>query len=232
MGLEDKVVDTENYTMTTDGEIKGLLKKLLIITNSIESIPKSGDNGQYQYVTEQDVVNALRQKLIEQNIVVMPNVVSTSTRDITPINDEKTSITKVVMSYTFFDVETGGFIKSYFQGEGEDTYDKGIYKAITGCQKYAFMKTFLLSTGDDPEETPLPGHNNWEKDENIEANNVEEKSTIGEEVIPETKARQLYKIGKGNKVIIEGILSKYGYKTTFEVQEKNFSIIARELKAI
>ena len=30
--------------------------------------------------------------------------------------------------------------------------DKGIYKAITGANKYALLKTFLLEKGDDPEE--------------------------------------------------------------------------------
>jgi hypothetical protein len=29
--------------------------------------------------------------------------------------------------------------------------DKGIYKAITGANKYALLKPFLLETGDDPE---------------------------------------------------------------------------------
>lgn len=41
-------------------------------------------------------------------------------------------------------------------GEGMDTGDKAIYKAITGAQKYVLMKTFLIPTGDDPELEELP----------------------------------------------------------------------------
>jgi hypothetical protein len=36
-------------------------------------------------------------------------------------------------------------------GEGEDSGDKATYKAMTGAQKYALLKLFLISTGDDPE---------------------------------------------------------------------------------
>lgn len=36
-------------------------------------------------------------------------------------------------------------------GYGDDAGDKGIYKAITGGVKYMLMKTFQISTGDDPE---------------------------------------------------------------------------------
>lgn len=215
-----------NYGMTTNGDIKGLLKKMLLITKSIDSIPKNGENGEYQYVTENDVVSVLRLKLTEHNIMVIPNVVETSTREVTSNSGHKTSVVKVIMSYTFFDIETGGYIETYFQGEGEDVYDKGIYKAITGCQKYAFLKTFQIPTGGDPEEHSLPTHQNKINE------SVGEVNVSGSNIIAETKARQLYRIGKGKKEAIEMVLAKYGYKTTFEVQEKYFNEIARELKAI
>lgn len=39
----------------------------------------------------------------------------------------------------------------YFMGYGDDNSDKGIYKALTGTEKYFLMKSFLVATGDDPE---------------------------------------------------------------------------------
>jgi hypothetical protein len=38
-----------------------------------------------------------------------------------------------------------------FMGYGDDTGDKGYYKAETGAVKYFLMKTFMVATGDDPE---------------------------------------------------------------------------------
>ena len=37
-------------------------------------------------------------------------------------------------------------------GEGLDAGDKAPYKAMTGALKYALLQSFLLPTGDDPEE--------------------------------------------------------------------------------
>jgi hypothetical protein len=37
-------------------------------------------------------------------------------------------------------------------GEGRDSGDKAPYKALTGALKYALIQTFLIATGDDPEE--------------------------------------------------------------------------------
>jgi len=37
-------------------------------------------------------------------------------------------------------------------GEGLDAGDKAPYKAMTGALKYALLQSFLLATGDDPEE--------------------------------------------------------------------------------
>jgi hypothetical protein len=49
-------------------------------------------------------------------------------------------------------------------GEGQDAGDKGPYKAMTGAQKYALMKTFMIPTGDDPEA-----------DEDVDKRNSEEQ---------------------------------------------------------
>ena len=37
-------------------------------------------------------------------------------------------------------------------GEGADPGDKAPYKALTGALKYALLQSFLLATGDDPED--------------------------------------------------------------------------------
>jgi len=56
------------------------------------------------------------------------------------------------MQVTFVDTESGESFSCIFYGDGSDSNDKAIYKAITGAQKYALMKTFLVATGDDPEQ--------------------------------------------------------------------------------
>jgi len=56
------------------------------------------------------------------------------------------------VEYTFVDADTGESFTCKMPCAGVDTADKGIYKAITGGNKYFLLKTFQISSGgDDPE---------------------------------------------------------------------------------
>ncbi len=56
------------------------------------------------------------------------------------------------MAYTFADVDSGEEIVAKVAGQGLDPGDKAPYKAMTGALKYALLQSFLLATGDDPED--------------------------------------------------------------------------------
>lgn len=220
--------------MKTDGDIVNLLKKISEITNSIESIPKNGNNSEYDYVLEKDVVDKIRGKLVEKNLVLIPSVVESADRQVILDSGKSTTIVKVTMSFTFFDLENGSSLTTYYQGEGEDTLDKGIYKAITGCQKYSLLKTFLIGTGDDPEKIQkqsVEESTQQKSEKDIEKRPGNTSSNL-EEVIPANIAKQLFAIRKGNKQEIEIILSKYGYKTTYDIKKRHLDAIERELKAL
>jgi ERF superfamily len=62
---------------------------------------------------------------------------------------------RVVMAYTFADVDSGEEIIAKVAGQGLDPGDKAPYKAMTGALKYALLQSFLLATGDDPEDERL-----------------------------------------------------------------------------
>ena len=61
------------------------------------------------------------------------------------------TVATLVVEFTFIDAETGETESFTVVGEGQDSGDKAVYKALTGATKYALMKTFLIPTGDDPE---------------------------------------------------------------------------------
>jgi hypothetical protein len=54
------------------------------------------------------------------------------------------------------DSDSGEVFAVQAVGTGKDNADKGAYKAYTGASKYVLMKTFLLATGDDPEDDGVP----------------------------------------------------------------------------
>jgi hypothetical protein len=68
-------------------------------------------------------------------------------------------LVSVKLAVTFVDIDSGEHYTSTFYGDGADTGARGIYKAISGAQKYALIKTFLVPTSDyadfDPTNTGI-----------------------------------------------------------------------------
>ena len=135
-------------------EQRTLVKKLVKVMQQVKYIQKRGVNKfhGYTYATEADVADKVREALSEHNIIMLPAVTNREIREITTRKGNTEFITSVDMEFTFYDGDSGEELTVKTSGEGQDAGDKGIYKAITGAQKYAMMKAFLIPTGDDPEE--------------------------------------------------------------------------------
>jgi len=131
----------------------GLYAKLVEVSKAVERIPKNGTNAfhGYKYAMEADVSETVRKELAGRGIVFVPSVVSTSHREIQTAKGKTDQLVTVVLTCKFTDAETGETVEFGAAGEGYDSGDKGLYKAITGAVKYALMKFFLIPTGDDPE---------------------------------------------------------------------------------
>lgn len=124
-----------------------LQQKIARITGHVGTIQKKGYNAfhKYHYVTEGDLVGAVRQYLSAAGIAIIPDVESVSFYR----ENTENPLTEVIIRYT---VSDGNEEFSFrMPGHGADKGDKGVYKAITGSQKYALMKLFKIETGDDPE---------------------------------------------------------------------------------
>lgn len=121
-----------------------LYKKLLKVMKKIEVIKKSGLNSHhgYQYSTEADFIEAVRQHLLDEDIIVLTSVEECS---------KEGSLTTVKTKHVFVDTENGQNHVVYSYGTGQDSQDKGVYKAITGAMKYFISKSFMIETQDDPE---------------------------------------------------------------------------------
>lgn len=132
---------------------KKLVRKLAQVMKEVKYIEKRGYNNfnKYKYATESDVAERVREVLAEQNVIMLPDVVEHTTREHKNRKGNIEYIATVKVLFTFIDGETGEELKIHSIGEGQDAGDKAVYKAITGAQKYALMKAFMIPTGDDPE---------------------------------------------------------------------------------
>lgn len=110
----------------------------------------------YKYVSEADLLEKLRPALIEEGLILIPSV-----EMVRPMDEHGNTV--VDMKYEI--VHKDGDIWPHLirvAGCGNDRSkngtvgDKGLYKAITGANKYFLFKLFQIETGDDPERDTVP----------------------------------------------------------------------------
>lgn len=126
----------------------GLMNKIQKIQQAGLSVAKNGWNNfqKYSYATESDVVEAMDKVFTEHGILCFLTMEDTQI-----VMNGESPLTRVKVRFSLVDVDSGESRDFIFYGDGQDKGDKGMYKAVTGAQKYFFMKNFRISTGDDPE---------------------------------------------------------------------------------
>lgn len=113
----------------------------------------TNDFHKYKYASEAALLAALRPAMIEAGLILIPSVSMVK-------NIDDYGNTHIEMEYTL--VHKDGEVWPFpirAAGAGNDRAkngavgDKGVYKAITGANKYLLFKLFQIETGDDPEVT-------------------------------------------------------------------------------
>lgn len=131
-----------------DVKPKSLFQKLHAIMADVSNIEKKGKNAHfnYEYVRDEEVVREFHKAFVKHRVLFMPSVTDVQ-------HDAATKLTHIRFTADLVDVDNGND-REVIEGAatGHDTTDKGIYKAMTGGIKYLLLKTFLVSTGDDPEQ--------------------------------------------------------------------------------
>jgi hypothetical protein len=118
-------------------------------------VQKTGNNDfhNYRYATEADVLERLRPAMVKHGLILIPSVQQVSSID-------QYGNTTVSVHYTL--AHTSGAVwptPIVAAGCGNDRSksggfgDKGLYKALTGANKYMLFKLFQIETGDDPEQS-------------------------------------------------------------------------------
>jgi hypothetical protein len=131
-----------------------LVTKLAQVMGAIGHVKKRGRNEHFKYdfATEADIADAIRGELAQRNVILVPAIVTAERIEIGRTSSGVAKVlTELHMLMTFYDGDSTDTISKPWRGAGVDSEDKGLYKAITGGEKYFLLKTFLIPTGDDPE---------------------------------------------------------------------------------
>lgn len=169
--------------MTENAE-KTLVKKLAKIMGKIGVVPKTGFNNfhKYNYTTEADVQAITSNRMAEENLIMIVIEVENETRQVTTRGGKTEFIYRGTFDFQIHDGDSGEMLTMRVSGEGQDAGDKAAYKALTGAHKYALMKLFQISTGDDPERQEEPPQQNKQQKQPPQKNDERQEAIkrIGE----------------------------------------------------
>ncbi len=182
-----------------------LRQKLAEVRRRIGYVQKRGHNERqnYSYVTAADIAGSVGDILAELGVVVIPTLEDISYESAVG-RGEASRTARVVMAYTFADVDSGEELIAKVAGQGLDPGDKAPYKAMTGALKYALLQSFLLATGDDPE------------DERLDARFT---TTNPERLISGEQGRELKKLIDDTGTELERVLAYYKVASLGEMTE-------------
>ena len=144
-----------------------IYQRMAAITAELQTVAKNlnvetGKGKGYKAVSERDVIDAV--KPLEAKYGVYSYPASRRVLESAALESESEWNGKVTKKTTFFErIETvyrfvntddpADFIETTTFAEGIDSQDKGSGKAMTYADKYALMKAYKISTGDDPDQT-------------------------------------------------------------------------------
>jgi hypothetical protein len=186
-----------------------LRQKLAVVRRRIAYVQKRGHNERknYNYVTAADIAGAVGDILAELGVVVVPRLESISHEPSRMARSEVEHVARVVMAYTFMDVDTAEEITVKVAGEGLDAGDKAPYKAMTGALKYALLQSFLLATGDDPENEPAQPHYARSRQS---------------QTVTEQEAKAIYELVEKTGTELERVLEYYKVSSVAEMTEATY----------
>ena len=160
-----------------------LFEKLLAITSEIKTVNKNLEVGvgksAYKAVGEADVLAAV--KVLEEKYKVYSYPCHREVIDRAILETEKEyngTVTRgnqiflrIETIYRFVNVENPDeHIEITTYGDGIDTQDKAVGKAMTYADKYALLKAYKIITGDDADQEHSPDRASYTEKQNTEVN--------------------------------------------------------------
>lgn len=170
--MTEAIMPEETKTKATkpeDVDIKSMniYQRMAAITDELGVVAKNlsvkAGGGSYKAVSERDILDAVKPLEAKYRVYSYPSARVILESD--TLENEKTYngnttksttfFTRVQTEYTFINIDNPAdrFTTIVFS-EGIDPGDKGSGKAMTYADKYALMKAYKISTGDDPDQNP------------------------------------------------------------------------------
>lgn len=158
---------------TAKKEVKemNIFQRMSAITSELQTVAKnlevSTGKNSYKAVSERDILDAVKpieskygvysyptgREVLESNLLENEKEY-TDAKGNTTVTKSTTFMSRIKTTYRFVNVDNPAeFVETTTFAEGIDAQDKGSGKAMTYADKYALMKAYKISTGEDPDQT-------------------------------------------------------------------------------
>lgn len=139
-----------------------IYERLLLISTELQTVAKnlevSMGSGKYKAVGEADVLRAVKPLELKHRVYSYPverEIIESGTLESQDYkgNVKKQLFERIQVVYRFINIDnTKEFVDITSYGDGIDSGDKSVGKAMTYADKYALLKAYKMVTGDDPDQ--------------------------------------------------------------------------------
>ena len=135
-----------------------LYQKLHRVQSQVIGLGKDTQGNNFKYVSGTKVIDAIKPIMNEIGLLLKTEVLSIDNQRqdyATKSNPNKSEIlSKVMMKFTWIDVETGEKDECLWEANGQNDWDKGVGSAMTYAERYFLLKYFHIATDEDDIDNP------------------------------------------------------------------------------
>ena len=135
-----------------------LYKKLLAIQKAVAGLGKDTTAFQYKYVGGTKILIHIKPLMNDLGLILKQEVVKAYNTRMDYVDSKGVAksevLTKLLMRFTWVDVDTGETDENIFVANGQNGWDKGVGSALTYGERYFLLKYFHIPTDEDDIDNP------------------------------------------------------------------------------
>ena len=136
-----------------------IYKKLFRIQEEVIGLGKDSKAFGYNYVSGTKILSVIKPLMKREGLLLKQEVIEieNTRQDYEAKKGSKSEIlSKVMMKFTWVDIETGDKDENLFGANGQNGFDKGVGSALTYAERYFLLKYFHIATDEDDIDRPKP----------------------------------------------------------------------------
>lgn len=130
-----------------------LHEKLLEIQKAVQYLKKDNKGYQYQYVSSSQTLGAIRSKMDELGVLLIPSVTGNEVKQYESKKEGNLFLTCLSFNFTWMDAANpADCLTCPWYAQGSDNGERGVGKAATYGEKFFLLKFFHIATdSEDPD---------------------------------------------------------------------------------